>query len=180
MSVRKVSAITVGVVTAFALGLWTSPQLLQQSHWGEWRARAAAADEAPVVPSVSVAVPETVTPPKRETPRRIASSAPVAPVRPAVPVSAPQLHGQLKPLLMSGSNMAIAADGFTNAEQFAAVAHAARNTGVPFVLLKDRVVNKKKSLEAAIRELKPDLDSAAHAARARAEARADLESIGKS
>jgi hypothetical protein len=175
MSFAKVSAITMGVVAAFAVGVWTSPQLLEQARWGEWRVRAAAEETA--VPSVSVAVPTTATPIARESAKRTVTTRSAAPT---VPVSAPQLHTQLKPLLMSGSNMAIAADGFATAAQFAEVAHAARNTGVPFVLLKDRVVNQKKSLATAIRELKPELNSAEEVARARTQAREDLQALGTS
>ena len=70
--------------------------------------------------------------------------------------------------------MTVASQGFRNAEQFAAVAHAARNTEVPFMLLKHRVLNEGKTLVAAIRESKPDLNAQIEATRARAEARSDL------
>lgn len=91
-----------------------------------------------------------------------------------IPVSAPELQKQLKPLLNKGSDMTLAARDFRDAEQFAAVAHAARNTNVPFVLLKHRVLNQGKTLAEAIRESKPDLNALAEANRARAEARSDL------
>ena len=58
------------------------------------------------------------------------------------------------------------------------VAHAARNTQVPFVVLKDRVLNRGESLAEAIREFKPELDAKSEVARARAEARSDLEIAG--
>lgn len=70
--------------------------------------------------------------------------------------------------------MAMAADGFRTAEQFAAVAHAARNTDVPFVLLKHRVLKEGKTLEAAIRASKPDMNARVEARRALAEARSDI------
>ena len=59
------------------------------------------------------------------------------------------------------------------------VAHAARNTQVPFVLLKDRVLNKRKGLAAAIEEFKPALDGATEANRARMAARADIDRLGR-
>ena len=58
------------------------------------------------------------------------------------------------------------------------VAHAARNTSVPFVVLKDRVLNQGKSLADAIHEFKPELDAKAEVARARSEARSDLDIAG--
>ena len=91
-----------------------------------------------------------------------------------VSVSAGELHDRLKPLLKSGADMSIASDGFKSAEQFATVAHAARNTDVPFMLLKHRVLNEGDTLVAAIRKSKPEVDPVVEVDRARAEARADL------
>jgi hypothetical protein len=91
-----------------------------------------------------------------------------------IPVSAPELQKHLKPLLNNGSDMSLAARDFRDAEQFAAVAHAARNTNVPFVLLKHRVLNEGKTLAEAIRESKPDLNALAEANRARVEANSDI------
>jgi hypothetical protein len=71
-------------------------------------------------------------------------------------------------------NLAIAAKGFRSGEEFAAVAHASRNLGVPFMVLKHRVLEERKSLAAAIRELKPDADAVKEAGRARIMARADV------
>jgi hypothetical protein len=62
-------------------------------------------------------------------------------------------------------------------EQFATIAHASRNTQIPFMVLKDRVVNQGKTLDAAIREWKPDINAKAEASRARAEAREDIAKI---
>ena len=59
----------------------------------------------------------------------------------------------------------------------ATVAHAARNTEVPFMVLKHRVLNEGRSLAAAIRESKPDVDAAAEVNKARAQARDDLQAI---
>ena len=73
--------------------------------------------------------------------------------------------------------MGVAAEEFDGAEQFAAVAHAARNTNVPFMVLKHRVLNEDKSLEAAIHEFRPDLNAAVEAERARAEAKSDISSL---
>jgi hypothetical protein len=95
-------------------------------------------------------------------------------VQPAVPASTPRLQKALKPLLNRGTDMARAADGFKSGVQFAAVAHAARNTEVPFVVLKHRVLEEKKSLAAAIHESKPNLNARREANRAWSQARAEL------
>src|SRR5262245_57697440 len=94
-----------------------------------------------------------------------------------VPASAPALHERLKPLLNKGVDMGLASQGFRNAEQFATAAHAARNTGVPFMVLKHRLLEEGKSLEDAIHEFKPDLSAPGEAARARAEATADISAL---
>ena len=106
-------------------------------------------------------------------PGAVESSAPATPAK-SVDASTPELQKRLKPLLNRGTDMTLAADGFRDAHQFATVAHAAHNTQVPFVLLKHRVLTEGKSVAAAIRELKPDVDANAEAARARDEANADM------
>jgi hypothetical protein len=80
-------------------------------------------------------------------------------------------------VLNKGANITVAAEGFRSAEEFATVAHAARNTEVPFLLLKHRVLNEGKSLTQAIRESKPAADAAAEAKHAGSQARTDIASI---
>ena len=133
---------------------------------------------------------QTVAVPEAEHPRdaaleakqaRAAAPRPPAPRPPArarvTYVDAPALHERLKPVLNRGANMALAAEGFRSAEQFATVAHAARNTEVPFMLLKHRVLNEGKSVAEAIRESKPAVDAAVEANLARAQARSDIAAI---
>jgi hypothetical protein len=96
---------------------------------------------------------------------------------PAVAPSAPILQERLKPLLNKGADMRIASDGFRDGEQFAALAHAARNVDIPFMLLKHQVLNQGQSLAEAIRSSKPELNAAAEAERARAEARSDVAAL---
>ncbi len=91
--------------------------------------------------------------------------------------TAPEVQKLLKPLLNKGTNMEVAAEGFHNAEQFATVAHAAKNTGVPFMVLKHRVLNQGKPLSTAIRESKPDINVAAEASLALGQARRDISSL---
>jgi hypothetical protein len=83
----------------------------------------------------------------------------------------------LKPLLNKGANMNLASEGFGDAEQFAAVAHAARNTEIPFMVLKHRVVNEDASLAAAIHEIRPDLNGAVEARRAHTQAKSDISAL---
>ena len=94
-----------------------------------------------------------------------------------IPVSAPELHARMKPVLARGTKLPLAVEGFTSAEQFATLAHAARNTQVPFILLKHRVLTEGQSLEDAIRASRPDIDARVEALRAKGEARADILSL---
>jgi hypothetical protein len=160
VTTAKTLAITAGVAGAIALGVWAVPRIANERD----AAPAAAATETSPAPA-----PE----PRAEAPR----VARRAPARPAVAVDAPELHARLKPVLNRGTKMDLADDGFSSAEQFATIAHASKNTGVPFVVLKHRVLEQRKSLTAAIRESKPDLNAAAEVRRARAAARDDISAI---
>ena len=91
-----------------------------------------------------------------------------------MPASEPRMHARLKPVLNPGAKMTVAAEGFRTAEEFAAVAHAARNTNVPFMVLKHRVVEEGQTLERALRDVKPDVDAKAEVARAQAAAKSDV------
>lgn len=89
-------------------------------------------------------------------------------------VMSPGLAALVRPLLQRGTDLEMASEGFTSSETFVATAHAAKNLGIPFVVLKDRVVAQRLSLAAAIEELKPDADGKAEATRATNSAREDL------
>jgi hypothetical protein len=143
-----------------ALGVWIGPYITDDGAI------------ATLTPSVS----RTESPRAATRSRQPASATRVTTraTTPAIVPSATELQEQLKPLLNQGADMTVASEGFRNAEQFAAVAHAARNTEVPFVLLKHRVLNEGKTLAAAIRESKPDMNAEIEATRALAEARSDL------
>jgi hypothetical protein len=164
MTFAKMTALSLGFVGAFALGVWTGPHIVQRSTDAT-----VAAEDASVIWGSGL-------PPETETASRApAANAPAIAAR--VDVSAPVLQERLKPVLNRGANMALAAEGFRSAEQFATVAHAARNTQVPFVLLKHRVINEGKSVAEAIRESKPAVNAAVEANLARAQARSDIASI---
>jgi hypothetical protein len=164
VTTAKSLTLIAGLTGAIALTIWATPRLIDLSN--ERSAQPAAAVTEPAAAPAPEPRAERARPVRRE------------PVVPAVAVDAPELHARLKPVLNRGTKLDLADDGFTSAEQFATVAHAARNTGIPFVVLKHRVLEEGKSLSAAIKESKPDLDAAAEARRARAAARDDLKGIG--
>ena len=91
-----------------------------------------------------------------------------------VAVWEPELRDRVKAVLNPGTKIELAAEHFETPAEFVTVAHAARNTSVPFVVLKHRVLNEGQTLAEAIHEFKPNLDAKAEVARARAEAQADL------
>jgi hypothetical protein len=97
--------------------------------------------------------------------------------RTAIAATSVDLQARLRPVLHQGADMDVAAEGFRDGEQFATIAHAARNTEVPFVLLKHRVLTERKSLAAAIRDSKPAIDASVHANLAVAQARVDISTI---
>jgi hypothetical protein len=159
MTTGKSTAVCLGLVSAFALGVWVGPYVT-----GARDATSIAAVQ-PVPDAVASPVPQPSA-------AKTVAAAPQS--VPAVPASSADLQKRLKPVLNEGMNLTIAAKGFRDGEQFAAVAHASRNLGVPFMVLKHRVLEERKSLATAIRELKPDVDAVKEANRARILARADV------
>lgn len=150
-----------GMVGAFALGLTVGPQLdaTRTSKAPAVAAVAPAPEPAPGVVPDKPLESWRVTAPKLER---------------VLPAHATPVQQQVKHILNRGTDVKVAAEGFQNARELMTVAYAAKNTAIPFVLLKHRVLNERKSLAAAIREFKPELDGAAEVTRARAEAKADL------
>ena len=172
MGLAKVSQALM-LAGAVGLGIWIGPHLTKRQ----------AINEAPPATQVAGPVAETKqaepVPSRRSVHRRASTkrATPSAVATVTVPASAPELQQRLKPLLNKGANMDVAAQEFRDGEQFAMVAHAARNTEIPFMVLKHRVVDEGKSLTDAIQEFKPELDAAGQAKRARAEAKADVTAI---
>jgi hypothetical protein len=183
MTVGKATALAAGFVGAVALGVAIGPTM--QDKWHHAAPQTAMSETAPATtpaPAKKTAPVRTraasATSPKTDA-KTDATMAPVA--KPgqvySVPVTAwnPEVRGRVQKVLNRGTDMERAAENFSTAEQFATVAHAAKNTGVPFVVLKDRVLNQKQTLADAINEFKPELDAKAEVARAREEAQADFE-----
>src|SRR5687767_215302 len=188
MKTGKTSAATLGLVSGIVLGAWIGSELTTSRS-----------ETAPAPPAVMTQAeePAAQTAPakrKRVTVARAASGAraaradsgdavgaPTPETAPklvmTIPVSAPELHARMKPVLARGTKLPIAVEGFTSAEQFATLAHAARNTQVPFILLKHRVLSEGQSLEHAIRTSRPDLDARREVERARSAARSDIAAL---
>ena len=179
MKTGRTSAATLGLVGGLVLGAWIGSELTtSRENVAAPVAVTAPADEEPAAP----AAPK----PKRVT--RVARAvsddggavvdAPASESAPrlvmTIPVSAPELHARMKPVLARGTKLPLAVEGFASAEQFATLAHAARNTQVPFILLKHRVLTEGQSLEDAIRASNPDVDAKTEALKAMGEARGDM------
>jgi hypothetical protein len=164
MSFTNASLVSIGLVGAVALGL----------SFGPSSGASGAAPMDPVVSAATAPAPEV----KVEAPL---PSRPYPPRLERVPTaSAKPVQEHVKGLLNRGADVRKAAEGFPNALQLMTVAHAARNTDIPFMVLKHRVLTEGKPLAAAIAELKPELNEVAEANRARAEARADLARLASS
>lgn len=179
MKTGKSSAATLGLVGGLALGVWIGSEMMQSREV-----------TAPEPAAVTTAVEEPAAKAAPAKPKRAArvaratvraASAPASDDTPklvmTIPVSAPELHERMKPVMAKGTRMPVAVEGFTDAEQFATLAHAARNTQVPFILLKHRVLTEGQTLEDAIRASKPDVDARVEALKAKGEARADILSL---
>ena len=156
----RTSRVVLGVVGAFALGVIAGAQLDRPST----PSMSQALEAAPAAASA----PATATPPSRARAVRLER---------VPPATAPAVQQHVKRLLNAGTNPELAAEGFGNARELMTVAYAARNTDIPFVLLKHRVLRERMSLASAIQQSRPELDEIAEVNRARAEARADLSRI---
>jgi hypothetical protein len=167
----------VALVVAFVAGILTGPTI--QNQWSRTKA-----PETTVASPVSEPASPAPVEAERRAPRAKASARvdDVVAARRApdtirtIPVAVwePELRDRVKDVLSPGSSLEIAAADFDDTEQFVTVAHAARNTKVPFMVLKDRLLNGGESLTEAIRQFKPELDATAEVRRARIAARADL------
>jgi hypothetical protein len=159
---------------ALALGVWIGPHVTKQRAVGDTNVTNSQATQVaeaqPAETKANVAQSPAKSTPRQRAPRKITKQ----PATPGVISFSPEVQKRMKPLLNKGADMNIASEGFRSAEQFATVAHAARNTDVPFMVLKHRVVDERQTLAAAIRASKPDVNAADEANRARAQAKDDF------
>jgi hypothetical protein len=96
---------------------------------------------------------------------------------PAAAAPPRQLVKPLKSFLNDDSPFETASTGFQSAEDFAAALHAARNTRVPFAILKRQLVDERRTLAEAIAAVKPGANATLEADLARSEAKADFTAI---
>jgi hypothetical protein len=162
MTIAKASALTAAMFTAMGIGVWTGQQIARRA--------------TVMAPAPAHASP-VETAPARDSRPAVAPRRAASPMFASVRVDSPALHAKLQPLLNQGADMSIASEGFRSAEQFAAVAHAARNLGVPFMVLKHRIVNDRVPLAKAIHTVAPAVNAPIEADRADAEARSDLAAL---
>lgn len=170
MTFAKTAGLTAGFLGAFGLGIALGPSIVDRHDLApsvvDQRATPAADDPAP-----APAAPARV---KRAPAPGFAANRAVVIVPPA---SHPELQRRLKPVLNRGADMNKAADGFRNAEEFAVVAHAARDTQVPFMLLKHRVLEEGLPLDKAIQASKPDVNAKAVVEKAKTAAADDVKEL---
>jgi hypothetical protein len=177
MTVAKTAALTAGLVGAVALGVAISPAI--RDKWSKESAPTAATapargEDSPVAKSnrpARRAAPAPARTREFAAPRKETGAVDTV----AVSMWEPELRDRVKAVLNPGAKPEIAAAQFSTAEQFLTVAHAARNTQVPFMVLKHRVLNEGRSLADAIEEYKPELNAKDEVTRARSAARADLD-----
>jgi hypothetical protein len=174
MTTGRATAWTLGLVSVIALGVWAAPKIADRAS-----SPPAVADTATPVAEEPIAAPAKPARSQAVTARgeAAATTASADAELPKLSPQMPELLDRLQPLLNRGANMKIASEGFRDAELFASVAHAAKNTEVPFVLLKQRVLREGMTLDRAIAELKPKANASIEASRARAEARSDIASL---
>jgi hypothetical protein len=169
MRKHTLAALIVGVLAVAALGVWWGPSLMDRNT------EVTPPPASAVSPSAETAKPRRAPAPRTAAAKKDTEKTTIAPdVVPTLPATQPELHARLKPVLNRGTRMELAAEGFRDAEQFATVAHAARNTGVPFAVLKHRVLEEHQTLARAIGKSKPDLDAEHEVTRASNAARYDI------
>jgi hypothetical protein len=182
MTVGKASALAAGFVGALALGVAIGPTVhdrLSKTSTEDTAVTDSAPAPPPHAPAARASKRGTAAAPAKS--ERARAPEPLVPAGPpgsvrsvAVAVWEPDLRERVQSVLNKGTKLELAAEDFRTAEEFVTVAHAARNTSVPFMVLKHRVLNEGRTLSDAIQEAKPDLDAKAEVARAREAAQADL------
>ena len=173
MTIAKATALIAGFVGAFALGVVVGPLVKDGAARTAPQSTQVIAEETPA----PFAASRRANAPR---PQRGAARSDTAESVVGITdfrLSDPRLHDRVRPLLNRGASIDIAAEGFESAEEFAMVAHAARNTNVPFMVLKHRVVTEGRPLADAIHDVKPDVDTKAEVTRARIAAKSDLAAL---
>lgn len=180
MTFGRAGWLTAGFVATFALGVMTGPTIRDNWYGMDAPEQAVAAQPAEASAPAPVKAERPATRARASSPRGAPEA--VGPKKAsntihsiAVELWEPEMRDRAKAVLNPGARLEIAAADFDSSEQFMTVAHAAHNTKVPFMVLKDRVLNQDQPLAEAIREFHPELDATAEVTRARAAAHSDLE-----
>jgi hypothetical protein len=172
MKFIKASMLVLALGGAYAIGVWTGPFLTESVR---------TASTETTAPAVQVDRPyasETTQKPATRVARGVVRPA-VNPFEPTMSATAPPVQKLAQSVLNQGTDVGMAADGFSDATLFVSTAYAARNTGIPFVLLKHRMLKEGLTLSEAIRISKPELDAVGEMERARTKARATIQQLGK-
>jgi hypothetical protein len=170
MKLVKASTLVLALGAAFAIGVWTGPSLTDSM-------RMARTDATVPVVQVQQPVAAEAAPQPATRVRRAVNRPATNPFEPVMTPSAPAVQKVAGSVLNQGTNVEVAADGFNDATLFVSTAYAARNTGIPFMLLKHRMLKEGHTLSEAIRLSKPELDAVVEMERARAKARAVVQSL---
>ena len=170
MTFAKTSALVLAIGGAFAIGVWTGPYLTDSVRTARMDAT------SPVAPVAQPAAAEAAPQPAMRV-RRAVDRPAANPFEPVMTASAPAVQKVAGSVLNQGTNLEVAADGFNDATLFVSTAYAARNTGIPFMLLKHRMLKEGHTLSEAIRLSKPELDAMVEMERARAKARAVVQGL---
>jgi len=170
MKFIKASMLVLALGVAFGLGVWTGPYLTDSVL----TARTAAA--TPVVQADEASATEEAPEPSTRVTRAVVKPAP-NPFLPMKSASDPAVQKLAMSVLNPGTNVEMAAEGFNDATLFVSTAYAARNTGIPFVILKHRMLKLGFTLSDAIRLSKPQLDAVVEMERARSKARAAVQKL---
>ena len=159
MTILKTSALSLGLVGAYALGVWTAPHFTTSSQ----------TENVAQVAQLNVSEPGVAAP---RPPERAARAN--AALASTLTVSDAPVLTHASSILNRGTDVGMASDGFRDATEFISVAYVWKNTEIPIMMLKHCVLTEGLTLSEAIRASRPDLDAVREMDRARTKARADL------
>jgi hypothetical protein len=170
MTLTRATALGGSLLGAFAIGFVVSPHFTNRLECSPVDKASTAAVAVGPTEAANTARQAPSTASKRKRASRVVAN------RGSVMSFTPELEKRLQSLLSRGIDLSMASEGFRDPEQFATVAHVARNLDVPFMVLKHAVVDQGRSLTAAIHMLKPEANAPAQVSLARAEASVDFAS----
>src|SRR5688500_2703820 len=170
MKFIKASMLVLALGGAYAVGVWTGPYLTDSVR------TARIESTTPVVQVDQPYRTEQAARPAMRVARAVDRPA-ANPFEPVMTASAPPVQKIAKSVLNEGTDVGMAADGFNDATLFVSTAYAARNTGIPFVILKHRMLKLGYTLSEAIRISKPELDAVLEMERARTKARSAIQKL---